>query len=201
MNRLETLEMLALLRAAYPAFYSRLSPGDMRSVEVLWCEMFAGDDIAVVKYSLHKLIESHSGYPPDIAAVKQKIRELTAAVTGEPTDEELWGLLRRAVANGLYGAKEEFEKLPAVLKTFLGSPSTLTEYAMIDSDTFNTVTHGQFLKQIPSVKSRADYRETMPDFLREYIEKFKLPKGHEPLDPREENSRRNAILSALEGKK
>lgn len=100
--------------------------------------------------------------PPDIAAVKAKIKSIVSAAQNEPTDEELWHALKRAVSNGYYGSKQEYDKLPPVLQRWCGSPSALREMACLDSDTFNTVTRGQFLKQIKIVKEREEYRERMP---------------------------------------
>lgn len=200
MTRVEVLQMLSLLQAAYPAFYSRQPRDQMKSIELLWCEMFEKDDFQIVKFALKNLIETHSGYPPDIAAVKQKIQELISAATGEPTDEDLWQILKKAVSNSNYCAKEEFDKLPPVLKAFVGSPSTLRDYAGIDSETFNTVSHGQFLKQIPVTRCREEYRRSLPGFIADMAERMRL-KESESLDPNEVNSRRNAVLNALEGGK
>jgi hypothetical protein len=154
MTREETSQMLTLLKSAYPAFYSKMSAKDGYATLNLWSEMFLDDDVQVVKCALMQLIATHSGYPPEIADVKEHIRTLVRVVTGEPTDEELWRIFRNAVANGIYDAKVEFEKFPPVLKRYCGSPSTLREIAVQDEKTLDSVIHGQFLRQIPSLLHR-----------------------------------------------
>ena len=188
--------MLSLLKVTYPAFYSKMKRDDLILIVDLWSDMFRDDDVNIVKYALKELIATHSGYPPDIAAVKNKMKELCSSATGEATDEDLWLVLKKSVSNGLYGAEQEFEKLPAVLKRYVGTPSTLTEMALIDTDTFNTVTHGQFLKQIKVIKEREEYSQNMPDDVKRLISSVYKPLV-ETATVKQLNERRNAILDAL----
>lgn len=183
MTRDETIQILALLRASYPAFYSKFGKAELEGIVNLWAEMFAEDNINIVKYALKELIATHSGYPPDIAALKTKMKEVCSAASEEPTDEELWIILKRAVSNGNYGAQREFDKLPHVLQRYCGSPATLREFALIDSDTFNTVNHGQFLKQIKIIKEREEHSARMPQEVRLLIQSaFKqLPNDNQNL--------------------
>lgn len=202
MTREETTSVLKILKVSYPAFYSKFSRDDMVAVLDLWSEMFADDDIRVVKVALFKLIETHKGYPPDIAALKEKIRELVIASTGEPTDEELWQMLRRAASNGYYGAREEFDRLPRVVQRYLGSPSALRDLAVIDEKTLNTVAKGQFLKQIVSLRERQEFADSLPEPVKEAVARLCLKPGDCPemLAEGDINRRRNSVLDQLEGR-
>ena len=163
MTRDECSQMLTLLRTAYPGFYRHMKAEEgMRTLD-LWAEMFAEEDCAVVRLALRELIATHSGYPPDIAAVKEKIRAITVSVRGGESEEELWRILVRASSNGIYGAREEFAKLPPVLQEYCGSPSTLRDMAQIDYQTLNTVTRGQFLKRIRIVLERESVCARLPE--------------------------------------
>ena len=173
MTRAETLQMLSLLRASYPAFYSKFQKAELENIANLWAEMFEEEDFSVTKYALKELIATHSGYPPDIASVKNKIKEICAIATNEETDEELWQRLKRAIANGIYGSREEFGKLPPVLQRYCGSPATLREMAMIDSDTVNTVNKGQFLRQIKIIREREEYAMRMPENVKLLVSQIK----------------------------
>lgn len=202
MTRDETISVLKILKVSYPAFYSKFSASDMTAILDLWTEMFADDDIRVVKVALKKLIETHKGYPPDIAALKEKIRELVVAATGEPTDEELWQMLRRAASNGYYGAREEFDRLPRVVQRYLGSPSALRDLAVIDEKTLNTVTKGQFLKQIVSLRERQEFADSLPEPVKEAVARLCRKPGDCPemLAEGDINRRRNSVLDQLEGR-
>ena len=200
MTREETSQMLTLLKVAYPNFYGKMTAKDAYATLNLWAEMFADDDVNIVKFALHRLIETHTGFPPDIAEVKSHIRLLVQASTGEPTDEELWRMLRRAAANGLYGSCEEFERLPPVLKRYCGSPSALREMAMQDEKTLDTVVHGQFLRQISGIRERQEYHDSLPEGVRDAVSRlYGRMDGERVLTAGEENERRNAVLDALGG--
>ena len=200
MTREETSQMLTLLKVAYPNFYGKMSAKDAYATLNLWAEMFADDDVNIVKFALHRLIETHSGFPPNIAEVKSHIRLLVQASTGEPTDEELWRMLRKAASNGLYGSSEEFERLPPVLKRYCGSPSALREMAMQDEKTLDTVVHGQFLRQITGIRERQEYHDSLPHGVRDAVSRlYGRMDGERVLTAGEENERRNAVLGALGG--
>lgn len=79
MTQQETAQVLTLLRAAYPAFYRKTTAQEAEIAVRLWAEMFAEDDYGIVQYALKQLIADHSGYPPDIAALKTKIKEVIQA--------------------------------------------------------------------------------------------------------------------------
>lgn len=204
MTREETASVLKIIKVSYPAFYSKFSASDMVAVLDLWSEMFAADDVQVVKVALYKLIETHQGYPPDIAALKAKIRELVVAATGEPSDEELWRMLRKAAGNGYYGAREEFDKLPRVVQRYLGSPSALRDLSQIDERTLDTVTHGQFLKQIACLRERQEFADSLPEPVKAEIGRLYGKMDDAPaamLAGYDYNTARNRVLNQLEGNK
>lgn len=198
MTRKETLQILSLLRASYPAFYSKFQKSELEAIANLWTEMFIDDDFNITKYALKELIATHNGYPPDIAALKTKIKDIVSVANDKPTHEELWQILKRAASNGFYGAETEFQKLPPILKRYVGSPSTLKEYSMIDADTFNTVNHGQFLKQISIIEEREEQNAKMPSEVKLLISS--ITNGLEEqkrLTEGEFNERRNLLLDSL----
>ena len=201
MTREETASMLTILKTAYPSFYSKMKARDGELTLELWSEMFRNDPVEIVKFALYKLIEGHNGFPPDIADVKSKMREIISASTGDPTDEELWLILKKAIEKGIYDAKEEFEKLPPVLQRYCGSPETIRELAAGDTDILNTVTHGQFMKQIGTMRERQKFEDELPDAVRETTRRLcgKIPDANGYLGDREINDRRNALNAALNG--
>lgn len=202
MSEVEVLQTLAVLRAAYPAFYSRTKESDLEATIALWTRMFAEDDARIVGYALDDLIKTHSGYPPDIAALKKRIKEICAAVYDEPTDEDLWNLLVKATSNGYYGAEKEFEKLPKILQRYCGSPNQLREFSMMDSHEFRTVIHGQFLKQIGVIKDREIKARNMPEMVKIAVsESYKPLIDDAKMSDAELNQRRNKAFALLDSVK
>lgn len=165
----ETKIVLQILKTAYPYFYKNTGAEELRQALLLWHEMFAGDELEVVKYALKRLIETHESYPPTIAHLRQKIDEVTETANGEPTDTELWAMARKALCNGYYGAEEEYRKLPPVVQRFFGNPNGIRQLASADQDVIETVTKGQFLKQLPILKKRESERKHMNPQIKELI--------------------------------
>lgn len=198
MTRAETASTLSILVAAYPQFYKNFSKQQMDNVLDLWAEMFADDDVYVVKLALKNLIAKHSGFPPDIAALKAEIKELVLAANNAPTDEELWQKLKSAISDGYYGYAEQYKKLPPVLQRYLGDAHTLRELAVTDEKTLNTVVHGQFLKQIPSIREREEFsRKLSPEIKAVLSGVYKPLDGSMQLTESGVNERRNEILNQL----
>lgn len=199
MTRDETYTAMRILQAAYPNFYRGMKKQQAEDVINLWATMFAGDDISLVTYALYQLIETHNGYPPTIADVKTKIKEIVGVATGEPTDEELWQTLRDAICNGIYSSDSVFNALPPILQRYVGNPNRLHDMACGDVSTLDTVVHGQFLRQIPAIRKRQEYERDMPPALRSAIQRSAgVLEGGGMLTLEQENDRRNEILNRLE---
>lgn len=200
MTRQETAEVLAVLKTAYPAFYSQKRREELNAVLDLWTHMFAAEPVEAVKIALVELIAEHSGFPPDIAAVKKKLRNMVRAVTGEPTDEELWQIYCDAASHCLYRERAAFDQLPPILQKYAGSPSALVEHAKMDSETFRTVVKGQFLKQIPVLREREEYRNRLPENVKQLLGSLAkpIPSGYLPPSEKEVNDRKNRLLAKLD---
>lgn len=199
MTREETSQALTVLKAAYPDFYRNLTPKDALSMLEVWSAVFASEPLELVKYALFDLIKTHTGYPPRPGDVAQKIREITAAVTGEPTDEQYWHILRTAISNSSYEAAKEYAALPPVLQKWAGSPSTLRDLARKQEEkTLDTVIKGQFMKQLPAMKERQRFTESLPEAVRQVVGELYTPVSPvAELTDGEYNARRNTVLDAL----
>lgn len=74
MTKKEALQVLAILKAAYPASYNGTKEEAAGTVSV-WCMQFADMPADIVLMAIHKLI-STSKFPPTVAEVKSKISAL-----------------------------------------------------------------------------------------------------------------------------
>lgn len=158
MNHTETLQVLAVLRGAYPAFYRGMSRDEAERVVALWTAMFSEDDAALVGAAVKALIATDErGFPPHIGAVKAKMRQI-AAPAGM-TSGEAWNLVAKAIRNSAYDSQKEFDRLPENIQRLVGSPSQLRDWAMMDSDTVQSVVASNFQRSFAArEKSDADYR-------------------------------------------
>ena len=169
MTRDDVIKMLTLLKAAYPAFYSKMSSRDADDAISLWIEMFSGDDPRIIALAVKDCIETHDGYPPTIAAIKKCEKQLVKSVSDAPSVDELWVIFLKACSNGIYGACDEFNKLPPILQRFAGTPRALYDYATMDSETLNSVVRGQFFKRVQAMQEQAERNAMMPPQVREIL--------------------------------
>ena len=145
---------MAVLRGAYPNFYRDMSNEDALQIVNLWMDMFQDESYELVAAAVKTLIATDvKGYPPHIGAVKEKIRFFTEEQA--MTEAEAWSIVSKALSNGFYGAKEEFEKLPDRIKRLVGSPNQLREWAMMDSETVQSVVASNFQRSY-KVRSKQD---------------------------------------------
>ncbi len=143
MTREETLAIMSVLKAAYPAYYRDMTRMDADSVVNLWAELFRDEPAELVALAVKAHIASDKkGYPPHIGAIKESILQLRAP--DEMTEQEAWGLVVKALRNGYYNAQEEFAALPPVLQRLVGGPNQLREWAMMDFDTVQSVVASNF---------------------------------------------------------
>lgn len=202
MTRDDVIKMLTLLKAAYPAFYSKMSSRDADNAISLWIEMFSGDDPRIIALAVKDCIETHDGYPPSIAAIKNRAKQLIKIASDAPSVDDLWAIFSKACSNGIYGSYEEFEKLPPVLKRFSGSPRALYDYATMDSETFNSVVRGQFFKRVQDMQEKAEREALMPPQVREILREAANKMRYRIEEPiADTNEGRNRILDALEGER
>lgn len=180
MERSNVLEIMAVLRGAYPQFYRGISRKEAEDTVNLWLDMFRQDDANLVAAAVKSLIDTdEKGFPPHIGAVKAKIRLLTDQE--EMTEAEAWGIVSKAIRNGTYGAQEEFEKLPPILKRIVGSPNMLREWARMDSDTVHSVVASNFQRSYRVVSAREREIAKLPPDVREIVQKIGAGQEKDPL--------------------
>ena len=72
MTKKEALQILAILKAAYPASYNGMTKEEATGTVAVWCMQFADIPAEIVMMAIHKLIATNK-FPPSISEVKDKI--------------------------------------------------------------------------------------------------------------------------------
>lgn len=168
MNKEQVIKLLMLLQTAYPRFYVNQTKDELAGAVDLWHDMFKNENANLVFAATKELLGSLK-FPPAIADIKEKMYDLT---NNEVDNVDLWNELDKAVRNCLYNTQQVFEGLSPLVKKFVGSPAQLRELAMSDTDTFCTVTKGQFLKQVEILKKREKEKNMMLPESRALLEKL-----------------------------
>ena len=71
----EAVQVLAILKAAYPNSYKGMTKDEAKATATVWAVQFADIPVQVVLIAVHKLIAS-STFPPAISEVKNKLGSL-----------------------------------------------------------------------------------------------------------------------------
>jgi hypothetical protein len=86
------------------------------------------------------------------------------------TEQEAVMLVMKATRNGLYGAKEEFDKLPPILQRLVGSPEQIRSWSLMSEDDIQTVVASNLMRSYRVVAKQEEYRQALPASLRTMIE-------------------------------
>ena len=124
----DTRDVLGILQLAYPDGFRGLSDDALVALVKLWQRAFADEPVELVMEAVHAHVcTSTDRFMPNIGCIKEEIRKLLQPE--QMTEAEAWAVISRALSNGLYGAAEEYAKLPPVLQRVVGSPGQLREWA------------------------------------------------------------------------
>lgn len=185
MERNDVLKIMAVLRGAYPQFYRNISRQEAEDTVNLWLDMFRQDDSQIVAAAVKSVIEGdEKGFPPTIGQVKAKMRLITDA--NDMTEADAWQLVAKAIRNGIYGAQEEFEKFPPIIRRIVGSPNMLREWARMDTETVHSVVSSNFQRSYRAISAKEREYAKLPTDVKALVESLQgtrpmeLEKPHEP---------------------
>ncbi|MDO5765623.1 MAG: replicative helicase loader/inhibitor [Elusimicrobiales bacterium] len=181
MNRSDVLKIMAVLRGAYPQFYRGISRQEAEDTVNLWTDEFSADDPRLVGAAVKLFISGDEhGFPPVIGQIRAKMRLLTSS--DEMTAMDAWGIVSKALRNGLYGSAEEFEKFPPIIKRIVGSSSMLREWAMMDTDTVHSVVASNFQRSYKAISSREKELAKLPPDVKDLVQGLNFAKDPQRLD-------------------
>mgnify|MGYP001664197264 FL=1 len=165
-----TREQVGKLLMTIQAYYPNYNPPDKEITLNAWYIMLAEYPEELVLQALRACIATNtSGFAPDVGQIMSKIQ--TISQPQELDGMTAWGLVSKALRNGTYGAVEEFNKLPPLVKQAVGMPDNLKNWATSDYQTIETVIQSNFLRTYETVVKRANEINRMPDNIKSLIEK------------------------------
>lgn len=166
MTREETVKIIRIMCDCYPNY----KPNNLSETVDVWNMMLNNYSYEQVSVALKAYINSDiSGFAPSIGQLIGKIQ--TISQPQELDGMAAWGLVSKALRNGTYGAAEEFNKLPPLVRQAVGMPDNLKNWATSDYQTIETVIQSNFLRTYETVVKRANEINRMPDNIKSLIEK------------------------------
>lgn len=150
--------------------YPNYKPNNISETVDVWQMMLSDYDYNLVAMALKAYILSDtSGFAPSIGQLIGKIQ--TISQPQELDGMTAWGLVSKALRNGTYGAVEEFNKLPPLVRQAVGMPDNLKNWATSDYQTIETVIQSNFLRTYRTVVKRENEISCMPNDIKSLIEK------------------------------
>lgn len=174
MTKNEAAALIAMIDTAYPGHFAKIDQQGMDMLVDLWastCEGYTGIQMAA---ALKQYMASNtSGFAP----VPGQLIQYVVALEDDKdlTEAEAWALVLRASANGIYGAEEEWEKLPPLVQKAIGTSYVLHEMAM---QQITSVDESNFKRVYRSVLEREREKRRMPPSTRKalgYEDRLGLP--------------------------
>lgn len=135
MTKEETIKILAILKAAYPNSYKKMTKEEANGTVFIWSVQFAKIPADVVMLAVNKLI-STSTFPPAISEVKEKIRNLYW---------EAWELLEQNKRHKYLSAEQEafYQKVMDVTEAMrCSNKPEPTLYELTSGGTYPLLTGG-----------------------------------------------------------
>lgn len=150
--------------------YPNYKPNNLSETVDVWQMMLDEYSYNQVSIALKAYVTSDtSGFAPSVGEIVAKIQ-----LVSQPQELDgmtAWGLVSKALRNGTYGAVEEFNKLPPLVRQAVGMPDNLKNWATSDYQTIETVIQSNFLRTYETVVKRANEINRMPDNIKSLIEK------------------------------
>ena len=169
MTREETTKLIFMIKSTYPKTYEKFTDIDFGNMLEMWSFCFEEYDYNAISLALKAYITTNTtGFPPVPAQLIQIATQKSPKK--EMSSNEAWGLVFKAIQNGLYGYKEEYEKLPELCQKAIGSPESLRELAMLDTSTVISVEGSHFKRNYEALVKRQREYDRIPESTRVLLE-------------------------------
>lgn len=167
MKKKEIAQLLSLIESEYPQSFRGLSDEQRMLKAGLWEKEFENDDPMVVYSAVRTLMRTGREFAPSCGQIREKMNEFMTI--NELDEQQAWNLVVKACSNGFYGYRTEFEKLPPEVRRAVGRAEQLKEWAVVDSDTFQTVIASNFKRSYRTAQEREKELARIPAEVRAMI--------------------------------
>lgn len=165
MEREDAKRIVRIISAAYPSYHR--SQQMLSDAVELWTMVFAEDHVIAVEAALRVYISQPHEYAPTPGQIKEIMFNM--ANPDLLSEQDAWGLVLKALRNSLYGAAEEFDKLPEDVQKAIGSPAYLRETALNGNI---SVEESHFARRYRTVMERKRDESVIPLQVKQIMNKW-----------------------------
>ena len=164
MTRQETVELIHSIVSLFPNWH----PDNLTETVNAWNWALQEYPAPAVKASLQIYLKtSRTGFAPSVSQLIDGMHSVKD--NNRMTEGEAWMIVKKAIADSGYNAKEHFDAFPPEIKKAVGSPEMLRTWGMTDSDEVNTVIMSNFQRTYRAVIQQQEYAERVPDAVADII--------------------------------
>lgn len=163
------LKAMTFIETAYPQFFRTLPENMITGMTKTWTEMFADADENLFRYAVKSYVANDSkGYPPTIGQINEIMRKTQESPI---TEIEAWEMVRKALRNACdyESAQEEWEKLPEEVRAPILKPSTLIDWANMDSNILNNTVSASYRRSYLEKRKRIEEQKALPQAVRNLL--------------------------------
>lgn len=163
----ESRRIMAVIRTAYPTYYHDMSENELIQAVKLWAEMFVDDPARDVAAAVKAYMATDTkGFPPSIGQIKAKMQ--TIGTPDHLPETAAWAFVRKAIADGIYHANEQFDALPETVRVCV-TPDLLREWAM-DESASEQVIASNFMRSYREAVKYQKELDALPEDVKKLIE-------------------------------
>ncbi len=167
MTREDVKKLLMMTECYFPTF--RLNPNKVSFTVELWWKVLGEYQYSQIEQALLSYVATDvSGFAP----TPGKLIDLVTRIRPSDTlnSNEAWSLVSKAIRNGAYNAKAEFDKLPPAVQKAVGSPHDL--FVMATNPEYNEDVEKSHFTRVydREVKSIEEYKK-LPQIVKNEIER------------------------------
>lgn len=154
MTKQEAMQVLALLREAYP------QGAEITGATVsLWADLFSDTPYEVAWEAAKEVCRTWEGYTmPPPSELFKVIRNASA---NNAVLIEKWRKVEKLIKRGTRLTQEEFDEQDEDIKAYFGGVSALRDLALLDMDEMPNE-RARFLKHMPAVQARIETQARIP---------------------------------------
>lgn len=171
MTKREIAEMLTVVQANYPDTAKGQSDAAFKAKVTLWYEFFQEHPKDLVHAAVMAFIANDTkGFMPNIGQINDYIQKLRGQ--DNMTEGEAWSYVAKALRNSAYNSAEEFTKLPERIQRLVGSHNQLREWALMDSETVQSVVSSNFQRTFRARQKNDTEYERLPGDVKQFVQRI-----------------------------
>lgn len=164
MTREETGKLIRIMAASFPTSMPKETNG-IRNMIDAWAVIFAEDDYPSIEQALLYFIRTdNSGFHPSPGQLLNARARYTAP---KLTAFEAWNYVSKAIRNGIYHAREEWEKFPEEVKRCI-TPDQIRVWAM-DENYSEDVAMSNFRRAFEARQKTSEELKLLPPSMQELM--------------------------------